>query len=251
MRSNLRLRMTVGVLFGAAMAGAAASPAMADPVYSEGDCVVYRVTEGGPGGAQCSGADLSGTRFGEADFRGANLVSASFAGGDVQGAVFDGANLDGADFSGTRIVGADFTGSSILPAQVDLTADASGTALVPIEPKTPAGLTLDGCSIVGTPIESGQAFPIGTSTILCSLSSSFAGTATARMTVNITASATATPTATPLFTPAPVESSAAAPAAAAETPNWLMIGGFIGGALLVAGGIAAFVVSNRRGRETD
>lgn len=248
MRSKLRLGMAVGVLLGAVMATAAAAPAMADPVFAEGDCVVYRVTEGGPGGAQCGGVDLSGTRFGEGDFRDANLAGASFAGGDVQGAVFTGANLDGADFSGTRIVGADFTGSSILPGQVDLTADASGSAPVPIEPRVPAGLTVDGCSIVGTPIESGQVFPIGTSTILCTISSSFSGTASARMTVNVVASTTATPTATPLFTPVPVETSAAAPAVAEETPNWVMIGGFIGGAVLVVAGIVAFVVSSRRNR---
>ncbi|MCS5734218.1 pentapeptide repeat-containing protein [Herbiconiux daphne] len=244
--------LVVGVIVGAGLVAVIASPAAAaDPVFAEGDCVVYRMPDNGPGGAQCSGVDLSGTRFGEGDFRGANLIGANFAGGDVQGAVFSGANLDGADFSGTRIVGADFSGSSILPATVDLVADASGTAPVQIAPSVPAGLTLNGCSIVGAPVESGQAFPIGTSNILCELATSFNGTASAVMTVNVTASTTATPTATPLFTPEPVTSAptdAAAATSDSSTPNWLMIGGFIGGGLLVALGIIAFVVSSRRSR---
>jgi LPXTG-motif cell wall-anchored protein len=222
----------------------AAAPASAEPVYDEGGCTVSRVADAGPGGAQCAGLDLSGPRFGEGDFRGADLQNSSFANGDVQGAVFDGANLAGADFTNTRIVGADFTGSSILPGVMDLEADASGMAAVPITPNLPTGMTLDGCSIVATPVGSGELFPIGTSNILCTLSTSFEGTATALMTVNVTASATAPPTAEPLFTPDP---SAESPQTGTEsTPNWLMIGGFIGGGVLVAGGIAAFVISNRR-----
>jgi len=244
----LLLRVTTGlVLAGAAVVMTAGPAQAADPVFSEGGCVIYRIADGGPGGAQCAGVDLTGTRFGEGDFRGADLQGASFADGDVQGAVFAGANLGGADFSGTRVVGADFSGSSILPATQDLIADASGTAPVTYQPSLPGGLNLDGCSIAGTPIDSGQTFPIGTSTILCQLSTSFTGTASLLMTVNVTASATATPTQTPLFTPEPVTASPSA-APAEETPNWLMIGGFIGGGVLVAAGIAAFVVSNRRGR---
>jgi hypothetical protein len=239
------------LLTGAALAGAAvvgsvlgvAAPASAEPVFDEGGCTVLRVADAGPGGAQCAGMDLSGTRFGEGDFRNADLQNTSFVDGDVQGAVFNGANLTGADFTNTRIVGADFTGSSILPGVLDLEADASGMAPVPITPNLPTGLTLDGCSIVATPVGSGEKFPIGTSNILCTLSTSFEGTATAVMTVNVTASATAPPTEEPLFTPDP---SVAAPTATESTPNWLMIGGFIGGGVLVAGGIAAFVVSNRR-----
>ncbi|WP_066040403.1 pentapeptide repeat-containing protein [Herbiconiux solani] len=251
---SARIRLAIGALAGLALTAVVAAPAMADPVFAEGDCVVYRLTEGGPGGAQCPGADLSGTRFGEGDFRNANLTGATFAGGDVQGAVFQGATLDGADFSGTRIVGADFSGSSILPATLELTADASGTAPVPIDAKLPNGLTLDGCSIAGAPIESGQPFPIGTSNILCTLSTSFSGaggsTATAVLTAVVTASATATPTATPLFTPvAPTDPATAAAAQGTDsTPNWLMIGGFIGGGLVVVLGIGALVLSNRRTR---
>jgi hypothetical protein len=249
---SARFRLVAGVVVGIGLVGLVASPAAAaDPVFTEGDCVVYRMTDNGPGAAQCTGVDLSGTRFGEGDFRDANLIGASFAGGDVQGAVFAGANLQDADFSGTRIVGADFTGSSVLPGTVDLTADASGTAALPITANLPTGLALDGCSIVGAPVESGQTFPIGTSNILCQLSTSFNGTATAVITVNVTASATATPTATPLFTPEATTSSATDTATAstdAETPNWLMIGGLIGGGVLVILGIVAFVVSNRRNR---
>ncbi len=244
----LLLRVTAGLALAGAAVVVTAGPAMAaDPVFSEGDCVIYRVTDGGPGGAQCAGVDLTQTRFGEGDFRNADLQGASFVDGDVQGAVFSGANLGGADFSGTRIVGADFSGSSILPAVQDLTADASGTAAVTIQPNLPAGLNLDGCSIVGTPISSGQTFPVGTSNILCQLSTSFSGTATLVMTVNVTASVTATPTQTPLFTPEPATATPLAAAPAEETPNWLMIGGFIGGGVLVVAGIVAFIVSNRRG----
>lgn len=238
---------------GAVLFGAAGAAVAADPVFAEGDCVIYRMSDNGPQNAQCAGMDLTGDRFGEGDFRGADLQGASFAGGDVQGAVFTGANLAGADFSEARIVGADFTGSSILPGTVDLVADAGGMAPLPIEVQLPTGLTLDGCSIVNTPIESGQTFPIGTSNILCTFSTAFSGvnpgTGTAVITVHVTASPTATPTSTPLFTPAPVTDSAAPGAdAGGDEPNWLMVGGFIGGGVLVAGGIAAFVVSNRASR---
>ncbi|MFB2584301.1 pentapeptide repeat-containing protein [Herbiconiux liukaitaii] len=226
--------------------GVVAAPASAEPVYDEGGCTVSRMADAGPGGAQCAGMDLSGTRFGEGDFRNADLQNSSFVDGDVQGANFNGANLTGADFTGTRIVGADFTNSSILPGLLELEADASGMAPVPITPNLPTGLTLDGCQIVATPVGSGEMFPIGTSNILCTLSTSFEGTATAVMTVEVTASATAPPTEEPLFTPDP---SAQQPqTTTSSTPNWLMIGGFIGGGVLVAGGIAAFVISNRRER---
>ncbi|MGA1837876.1 pentapeptide repeat-containing protein [Herbiconiux sp. 11R-BC] len=247
------LRSLIGVLAGAAavaiVAGPASAAVVADPVFDEGGCVIYRVTDNGPQGAQCAGVNLTGTRFGEGDFRGANLIGASFAGGDVQGAVFAGANISGADFSGTRIVGADFTGAGIVPATVDVTADASGSAPVAFDVTPPPGLTVDGCSIVGAPVDSGQVFPIGTSNVLCTISSSFKGTATAVMTVNVVASATATPTATPLFTPEPVTATPVPIAdspSGSETPNWLMIGGFVGGGLLVLVGIVAFVVTNRR-----
>lgn len=231
-----------GVLLGAVLALASVAPAHADPLFAEGDCVISPISDGGPGGAQCPGVDLSGTRFGEGDFRTANLTGASFAGGDVQGAVFEGAVLDGADFSGTRIVGADFTGSSILPGQLDLEADASGSAAVPIEAALPPGLTLDGCAIAGTPVESGQAFPIGTSTILCTISSSFQGRASARLTVNVTASATATPTTEPLFTPEP----AATGGGSGGGADWIAIGGWASLAVLV-GGAALMVVTAVRG----
>jgi hypothetical protein len=247
-----RVVAALGIALGLTVFLGAAAPAAAaaDPVFSEGDCVVYRLADNGPQGAQCAGLDLSGTRFGEGDFRGADLMGTSFVDGDVQGAKFDGANLTGADLSGTRIVGADFTNSSVLPGVVELTADASGTAAVPITPNLPAGLTLDGCSIVGTPVESGQAFPIGTSNLLCSLSTSFEGTATAVMTVTVTASPTASPTVAPLFTPVPTDGAGESGAAdgSSSTPNWVMIGGFIGGGVLVALGIAAFVISNRKTR---
>jgi hypothetical protein len=243
-----RVVAALGIALGlTVLVSAPAAAAAADPVFSEGDCVVYRLADNGPQGAQCAGLDLSGTRFGEGDFRGADLTGTSFVDGDVQGAKFDGANLTGADLSGTRIVGADFTNSSVLPGVVELTADASGTASVPIIPNLPAGLTLDGCSIVGTPVESGQAFPIGTSNLLCSLSTSFEGTATAVMTVTITASPTASPSAAPLFTPVPTDGAGASDGSS-STPNWVMIGGFIGGGVLVALGIAAFVISNRKTR---
>jgi hypothetical protein len=245
-----RFRMGAGVLAGALLAVAVATPAVAaDPVFADGDCVVYRTSDAGPGGSQCAGVDLSGTRFGEGDFRGANLQGASFVGGDVQGAVFDGADLTGADFTGARIVSADFTNSSILPGQLSAEADASGSAAVTFTPAPPAGITVDGCAIVDTPVESGQVFPIGTSNVLCTLSTSFDGagtsTATARLTITVTASTTATPTAqAPLFTDEP----AAAADGTSQTPNYLMIGGFVGGILVLAAGIAALVISNRRGR---
>ncbi|MDO9398445.1 MAG: pentapeptide repeat-containing protein [Herbiconiux sp.] len=236
------------LLFGAVGAPAVAAPAEAvapEPIFAEGDCVVYRVADGTEGGASCAGADLTGTRFGEADFRNADLTGATFAGGDVQGAKFTGATLTGADFTGTRIVGADFSGAGILPAGLTLEADGSGTAPVPLDPVLPTGLAVDGCAIAGEPVTSGQAFPIGDSGILCTLSTSFEGagaaTATALVTVQVTASATAPPTEEPLFTPVPVTQGPNA-----ETPNTLMIAGFIGGAVLVAGGIAAFVFANRR-----
>ncbi|MCS5715263.1 pentapeptide repeat-containing protein [Herbiconiux sp. CPCC 205716] len=232
----------LGVLVGAVLAVSAVAPAQADPLFAEGDCVVSPISEGGPGGAQCPGVDLSGTRFGEGDFRTANLTGASFAGGDVQGAVFEGAVLDGADFSGTRIVGADFTGSSILPGQLDLEADGSGSAPVPIQAALPAGLTLDGCAIAGTPVESGQPFPIGTSTILCTISSSFPGTASARLTVNVVASPTATPTQAPLFTPEPAAAGTGGPGGA----DWIAIGGWASVAVLV-GGAALMIVTAVRG----
>jgi hypothetical protein len=239
------------VLVGFGVAAGAAPAFAADPVFAEGDCVVYRLSDNGPGGAQCAGVDLSGTRFGEGDFRGAALTGANFAGGDIQGAKFDGAVLDGADFTGTRVVGADFTNSSILPGTIDVTADASGQAPVDFTANLPTGLTLDGCSIVGTPVESGQAFPIGTSNILCTLSTTFAGsdpgTAQAVITVNVTASATATPTSEPIFTPEPEAQDAQRDSG--DTPNYLMIGGFIGGGLLVVLGVVAFVLSNRKGKK--
>ncbi|WP_440711212.1 pentapeptide repeat-containing protein [Herbiconiux sp. YIM B11900] len=245
-----RFRMGAGVLLGALLAVVVAAPASAaDPVFAEGDCVVYRTTDAGPGGSQCAGVDLSGTRFGEGDFRGANLQGASFVDGDVQGAVFDGADLTGADFTGTRIVSADFTNSSILPGQLTVEADASGSAPVAFTPAPPTGITVDGCSIVDTPVESGQVFPIGTSNMLCTLSTSFDGagtsTATARVTITVAASATATPTAeAPLFTDEPT----IAADATSQTPNYLMIGGFAVGILVVGAGIAALVISNRRSR---
>lgn len=246
------VRLLAGLLAGAALVGVGAAPAFAaDPVFAEGDCVVYRLSDNGPGGAQCAGVDLSGTRFGEGDFRGAVLSGANFAGGDIQGAKFDGAVLDGADFTATRVVGADFTNSSILPGVIDVTADASGQASVDFAANLPTGLTLDGCSIVGTPVESGQAFPIGTSNILCQLSTTFAGndpgTAQAVITVNVAASPTAPPTSDPIFTA--VAETPDAQSGSGETPNPLMIGGFIGGGLLVALGIVAFVLANRKGRK--
>ena len=228
-----------------AAGGAAASPAqaavVADPLFDDGACVVLPTTDGGSGGAQCAGLDLSGTRFGEADFRGANLTGASFVDGDVQGAVFTGADLTGADFTGARIVGADFTGSSILPATLQAEADASGTAAVAIEPVIPTGLTLDGCTIVGTPVESGQAFPVGTSNMVCTISSSFAGTATALVAVEVAPPATPV-TSEPLFTDPP-----STPAAGDDDDelNVAMVIGFIGGGLLLVLGIAAFVFANR------
>ncbi len=243
------VRLLAGLIAGLALVAVGAAPAQAaDPVFAEGDCVVYRLSDNGPGGAQCAGVDLSGTRFGEGDFRGAVLTGASFAGGDIQGAKFDGATLDGADFTGTRVVGADFTNAGILPGTLDVTADASGQAVVEFAADLPAGLTLDGCSIAGAPVESGQSFPLGTSNILCRFSTTFAGndpgTAQAVVTVNVTASATATPTSEPLFTP--VAPTSAAQGDAGSTPNYLMIGGFIGGGILVALGIVAFVLANRR-----
>ena len=96
---------------------------------------------------------------------------------------------------------------------------------------------------MGTPVESGQTFPVGTSNILCTLSTSFEGTAQAVMAVNVVASPEAPPTQEPLFTPVPEGSGTGG-----DEPNTLMIGGFIGGGLLVALGIAAFVFSNRRNR---
>lgn len=241
--ARIRFSIIAGLVGGVAIVGGVASPAAAEPIYDDGVCVVLPTTDGGAGGAQCAGLDLSGTRFGEADFRDANLTGASFVDGDVQGAVFTGADLTGADFTGARIVGADFSGSSILPATIDVEADASGTAAVPIEPTPPAGLTLDGCSIVGTPVESGQTFPVGTSNMVCTISSSFAGTATSLVSIVVSPSATAPATSEPLFTDEPTESAAAEDG---ETPNWLMIGGLIGGGLLVLLGIAAFVISNRK-----
>ncbi|SDZ53062.1 pentapeptide repeat-containing protein [Herbiconiux ginsengi] len=248
------VRLQAGLIVGVVLAlvGVGAAPAFAaDPVFAEGDCVVYRLSDNGPGGAQCAGVDLSGTRFGEGDFRGAALTGANFAGGDVQGAKFDGAVLDGADFSATRVVGADFTNSSILPGTIDVTADASGQAPVEFAANLPTGLTLDGCSIVGTPVESGQAFPIGTSNIFCQLSTTFAGndpgTAQAVITVNVTASPTAPATSDPIFTA--VAETPDAQSGSGETPNTLMIGGFIGGGLLVVLGIVAFILANRKGRK--
>ncbi|WP_368499340.1 pentapeptide repeat-containing protein [Herbiconiux sp. A18JL235] len=229
-----------GAAVPARAAEAAPAAVVADPLFDDGACVVLPTTDGGGGGAQCAGVDLSGTRFGEADFRGANLTGASFVDGDVQGAVFTGADLTGADFTGARIVGADFTGSSILPATLQAEADASGTATVAIEPVTPAGLTLDGCTIVGTPVESGQAFPVGTSNMVCTISSSFTGTATALVAIEVAPPATPV-TSEPLFTDPP-----STPAAGDDDElNVAMVIGFIGGGLLLVLGIAAFVFANR------
>jgi hypothetical protein len=239
-RSGVALAAVAGVVALVVLGGPAA--AHAEPIFTEGGCVVSRLSDGGAEGAQCAGLDLSGTRFGEGDFRGADLTGASFAGGDVQGASFVGATLTGADFTGTRIVGADFSGSGILPAQIDLEADATGTAPVEFAPALPAGLALEGCSIVGEPVAPGQTFPIGSSNVLCTLTTSFAGTASAVMAVNVTASATAAPTRAPLFTPVPVTQG---PGSTQEV-NGLMVAGFIGGGVLVLGGIAAFVVANRK-----
>ncbi len=244
-RSLLLTGLVAAFAVAAAATGAwAASPAraavVADPLFDDGACVVLPTTDGGAGGAQCAGLDLSGTRFGEADFRGANLAGASFVDGDVQGAVFTGADLSGADFTGARIVGADFTGSSILPATLQAEADASGTATVAIEPVTPTGLTLDGCTIVGTPVESGQAFPVGTSNMVCTISSSFAGTATALVAIEVAPPATPV-TSEPLFTDPP-----STPTASDDGElNVAMVVGFIGGGLLLVLGIAAFVFANR------
>jgi hypothetical protein len=240
--------MVSGAAAGPAVAAEfVAAPFVAAPIYDDGVCVVLPTSDGGEGGAQCAGVDLSGTRFGEADFRGANLTGASFIDGDVQGAVFTGADLTGADFTGARIVGADFSGSSMLPATIEVVADASGTAPVPIEPASPAGLTLDGCSIVGAPVESGQAFPVGTSNMVCTVSSSFEGTASALVSIVVTESPTAPVTDEPLFTDEP--SGGAAGQAGGEGPDALMTGLLIGGGVLVLLGIAAFALS-RRGRGT-
>jgi hypothetical protein len=237
--------LVAGTVLSLAPPPAASAAVVADPIYDDGACIVLPISDGGEGGAQCAGADLGGTRFGEADFRNAVLAGASFVDGDVQGAVFSGADLTGADFTGARIVGADFTGSSMLPATITVEADASGTAPVAIEPAAPAGLTVDGCSIVGVPVEAGQTFPIGTSSLLCTISSSFTGTASALVTVEVVASATATPTSEPLFTDEPADASDAR----GDAPDGLLIGLLVGGAVLLVAGIAAFVFANRRPKE--
>ncbi|GAA2236720.1 pentapeptide repeat-containing protein [Herbiconiux moechotypicola] len=247
-RTVFRIPLAVAgaVVAASILAVAPVAAASADPLFEEGGCVVLPVSDGGAGGAQCAGVDLSGTRFGEADFTGADLAGASFVDGDVQGAVFTGADLAGADFTGTRIVGADFTGSSILPATLTAEADETGTAPIEIAPAVPTGLTVEGCSIVGTPVESGQSFPVGTSSMLCSISSSFAGTASALVTIEVTASVSAPATQQPLFTEVPVTG---APVAAEQGPDGLLIGLLIGGGALVALGVVAFVLANRRPRE--
>lgn len=226
-----------------------ATAANADPVYSEGSCVISRTVDNGPGAAQCAGADLSGEKLAEADFKNADLTGASFVDGDVQGAVFTGANLAGTDFSGARVVGADFSGAGIVPASIDVPATSPDGAAVTWTVSPPAGMTVDGCSIVGAPVDPGATFPIGTSGILCTIStSSDKGTASAVIVVNVTAQATATPTIAPLFSDTPAAAPSSSSTGSGGTPNWLMIGGFVGGAVVVAGGIAALVVSNRRGR---
>jgi hypothetical protein len=246
-RTSLLALAALATIGGSVLLGAAA--ANADPVYSEGACVISRTVDNGPGGAQCAGADLSGSKLAEANFRDADLTGASFANGDVQGAIFTGANLTGADFSGARVVGADFSGSGIVPASIEVPATSAAGAAVSWDVAPPAGMTVDGCSIVGAPVDPGATFPIGSSGILCTLStSSDKGTASAVIKVDVTAQATATPTIAPLFTDTPAPVAAQQTGSTGGTPNWLMIGGFVGGAVVVAGGVAALVVSNRRGR---
>ncbi|WP_181319704.1 pentapeptide repeat-containing protein [Rhodococcus sp. OK519] len=154
-------------------------------------------------GATLAGANLAGANLYFTDLTGANLTGASLSGANLNRAYLTDANLTGANLADANLTDAELsdanlTGSSVIPSDITVTAaSADGAAVTWVTPAMPTGLAFGIC----TPA-SGTTFPVGRTSVTCTVIGMFNGTPT-------TGSGTATVT---------VNAAPAAPAFADSTP---------------------------------
>ncbi|AOW93771.1 hypothetical protein BFN03_16950 [Rhodococcus sp. WMMA185] len=136
-------------------------------------------------GANLAGADMRSVDIADANFTGANLTGvtlATYSTRDTRGLNFTDANLtdanlrtilagvelNGANLTGTHLTNADLTGTMLIPADTTVTADEFGNATVtwPTPPNL-TGTTFGSCDRA-----SGFSFPVGTTTVRCTVNTS-------------------------------------------------------------------------------
>jgi uncharacterized protein YjbI with pentapeptide repeats len=136
------------------------------------------------------GANILGLNAPRADLRGATFVGASLISVDLHAANLSGdnltgikvggnfvrANVTGVSFQGT-LLAADFTRTILVPASQTVTATGSNGAVVTWPaPQSLPGATSGSCRTGkpenrGHPVTSGDVFPMGTTTVTCTVSS--------------------------------------------------------------------------------
>lgn len=110
----------------------------------------------------CAGNDLTGMNL-----TGVNLAYADFSGANLTGVNLTGVNLTGADLTYADLTSANLNGSSVIPSDVTVLTEADDNAVVTWqEPDLPTGLVFLECDP-----NSGTLFPIGTTPVVCSVTS--------------------------------------------------------------------------------
>ena len=124
--------------------------------------------------ANLTSANLTSAKLNDAKLTSANLTSANLLGAKLTRADMTNAKLTGTTLDDATIDGATLTGTSAIPADVTLTAtSADGTAATWTTPTMPTGLVFGDC----TP-PSGTLFPVGSTTVTCTVAGTYNGALT-------------------------------------------------------------------------
>lgn len=131
------------------------------------------------GNANLTNAELINANLSDANLKSANLTGANLTGANLADANLSGADLTWTDLTGTDLTKAKLTGTSVVPANIRSTASSADGASVTIPaPAGAKGVTLDGCTRpqnVAVPMNATLAFPVGTTTVTCTVHSIRAG----------------------------------------------------------------------------
>ena len=142
-------------------------------------------------GADLSGADAFLNDFGGDQMGGANLAGANLGGADLTDANLTGANLHGTLFASTlpianspisaTLTGANLTGTLLVPSNQTVTAaNQAGAVVTWPTPESLPGATPGTC----TP-QSGSTFPVGATTVTCTVFDNQGDQATGTFTVTV------------------------------------------------------------------
>ena len=99
--------------------------------------------------------------------QGADLTEADLIQADLSGADLTAANLTGATFSGATLTGGTFTRTSLIPGNVTVTTAGGGATSAPATWGTPTNLP--GARFVGCNHNPGDTFPLGATTVTCTI----------------------------------------------------------------------------------